>query len=69
MSGGAPVIVKANDPQEKILCIADLEKVGSSKLTKVARGQCARIRDLLAFLCLFSLAIDPSKHLLSPTDV
>ena len=41
MSGGAPVIVKANDPQEKILCIADLERVGSSKLTNVARGQCA----------------------------
>jgi hypothetical protein len=39
MSGGLPVPVKAVDPEEKMLCIADLEKAGSKKLTKMARGE------------------------------
>jgi hypothetical protein len=38
MTGGAPILVPAADPEEKILCIADLEKAGSEKMEKGARG-------------------------------
>jgi hypothetical protein len=39
MAGGAPIPVPMTAPQEKILCIADLEKAGSRKMEKGARGE------------------------------
>jgi hypothetical protein len=39
MAGGAPILVPVTVPEEKILCIADLEKAGSRKMEKSARGE------------------------------
>lgn len=39
MAGGAPIPVPVTVPEEKILCIADLEKAGSRKMEKGARGE------------------------------
>ena len=39
MAGGAPIPVPITDPEEKILSIADLEKAGSQKMEKGARGE------------------------------
>jgi hypothetical protein len=39
MAGGAPIPVPITDPEEKILCIADLEMAGSKKMDKGARGE------------------------------
>jgi hypothetical protein len=39
MAGGAPIPVPITAPEEKILCIADLEKAGSRKMEKGARGE------------------------------
>jgi hypothetical protein len=39
MSGDAPLPRKEPDPEEKILCIAYLEKAGSKKLSKMVRGK------------------------------
>jgi hypothetical protein len=38
MSRAAPIPVKASDPEGKILCIADLEREGSKKLSNAGRG-------------------------------
>jgi hypothetical protein len=39
MSGDSAIPVKTSDSDEKILCVADLEREGSKKLSKVARGE------------------------------
>jgi hypothetical protein len=39
MASGAPILVPVTVPEEKILCIADLEKAGSRKMEKGARGE------------------------------
>jgi hypothetical protein len=39
MAGGAPVPVPVDNPEQKILCIADLEAAASKKMEKGARGE------------------------------
>jgi hypothetical protein len=39
MASGAPIPVPVTAPEEKILCIADLEKAGSRKMEKGVRGE------------------------------
>jgi len=39
MAGGVPIPVPVTVPEEKILCIADLERAGSRKMEKGARGE------------------------------
>jgi hypothetical protein len=53
MSGGAPIPVPVADPEEKILCIADLEQAGSRKMEKGARGESRRGFNSACFLSPF----------------
>ena len=39
MAGGAPVPLPVDNPEQKILCIADLEEAASKKMEKGARGE------------------------------
>jgi hypothetical protein len=39
IAGGTPIPVPVTVPEEKMLCIADLEKAGSRKMKKGARGE------------------------------
>jgi hypothetical protein len=68
MSGAIPIAFKASDPEEKILCVADLKREGSKKLSKVARGEW----NSLVYLMLQKVRVTilhEKLHLLSSYDV
>jgi hypothetical protein len=54
MTSGAPILVPVMVPEEKILCIADLEKAGSGKMEKGARGESKWGKFLAYFTFLLS---------------
>jgi hypothetical protein len=60
MSGGAPIPVVADQDESpklaKIICVADLEREGSKKLSKVVRGKAGTIHTITSvLLCISAL--------------